>query len=199
MSLQNGMASTLAEEQARAKANSYLHLALDNTYVATAGQLNDGYWLFPVKWRGDSALSFIMVGSIAVEVNSHRVIKLTGDQLQDLREAGPVQIAQRRGELARSTDGYLLRYHARIKASLWISNRIDLKVGAEGGVLLPLENPIWRFSIYYRTVDYNLTPLGILNVDAQSGQVIPLTDPQLQSIQECVRAAKRHQALAPAA
>ena len=199
MGLHNRVSSVVNEEQARTKVDNYLNLALGSAYFAGHGRSNQGRWYFPVKWRSDETVHPVMEGGISLEIASGQVTKLTSDQIQDLREAGPVQLAQKRGELARGIDGYVLRYHARIKASLWISNRSDLKVGADGGVLLPGEQPLWRFSIYYRTSARNLTPLGVIDVEAQSGQIIPLRDQQLQTIQECVRAAKRHQALAPAA
>jgi hypothetical protein len=112
-----------------------------------------------------------------------------------MREAGPVQAAQARRELARTEDGYVMRYQARILASVWISDRVDLKVGANGGVFLPLTPPVWRFSISFK----HLEPLGVIDVDAQTGQVAPLTHKQLQAIRGCVRAAKQYQKLATAA
>ena len=199
MSQHGNPPSPMTEGRARLKVDNYLNLALGSAYFAGSGRVNEGRWHFPVKWRNADARQPIMVGGISLEIATGQVIKLTSDQIQDLREAGQVQLAQKRGELARGVDGYVLRYHARIKASLWISNQIDLKVGADGGVLLPGEQSLWRFSIYYRTSARNLSPLGMIDVDAQSGQIIPLRDQQLQTIQECVRAAKRHQALAPAA
>ncbi len=199
MNSYNSAPSSIVEEQARTQVDKYLNLALGSTYAAGYGHVHDGRWCFQVKWRNNDSMQPVMVGGIAQEIATGRIINLTDDQIQDMREAGPVQLAQKRGELARGTDNYILRYHARIKASVWISNHVDLKVGADGGVLIPLAPPIWRFSIYYRAEGSNLTPLGVIDVEAQSGQIIPLRDQQLQAIQECVRAAKQHQVLAAAA
>jgi hypothetical protein len=127
------------------------------------------------------------------------VVPLTDEQLRTVKEAGAVQAAQARGELARDEQGYVLRSHARIKASVWISDRVDLKVGATGGAFLPLDPPVWRFAIDCQLADRHLDPLGVINVNAKTGQVVPLSDEQLEAIRECVRAAKQLPALAPAA
>ena len=140
-----------------------------------------------------------IVGSVIVDATTGQVRPLTADQLRDLREAGAVQAAQARGELARDKDGYVLRYHARIKASVWISDRTDLKVGTTGGVFLAIEPPMWRFAIDFHLTDIYLDPLDVIDVDAQTGQIIPLTDAQLQNIRGCIRAAQRYQTLAAAA
>lgn len=75
------------------------------------------------------------VGAIAVDAISGQIEALTDDQLRNMREAGAVQATQGRRELARDENGYILRRHARIKANNWISDRVGLKVGAEGGYL----------------------------------------------------------------
>jgi hypothetical protein len=138
------------------------------------------------------------VGVVSVAPATGQVHELTAEQIRNLREAGAVQAAQARGELARDEQGYVLRYHARIKASVWISDRVDLKVGASGGAFLPLDPPVWRFSIDFHLEDRQLDPLGVIDVNAKTGQVIPLTNKQLQTIRGCVRAAKQHAALVPA-
>ncbi|MEZ4713569.1 MAG: hypothetical protein R3A44_40655 [Caldilineaceae bacterium] len=116
-----------------------------------------------------------------------------------MKEAVAVQAAQERGELARDERGYIVRFHARIKANSWISNRIDLKVGATGGILIPVEPPIWRFSIQLHAQEAELNALDVIDVNAQTGQVIPLTKQQLELIRGGVRALRRHQELAAAA
>jgi hypothetical protein len=199
MSLSAALDLHLTEAQARAQVNRYLTQRLGAAYSAGHSYLRDGRWCFMVSYQPADLSHALAVGVVTVDVATGRVNELTEDQLRNLRETGVVQAAQARGELARDEQGYVLRSHARIKASVWISDRVDLKVGANGGIFLPLDPPVWRFSIDFHLEDTHLDPLGVIDVDAKTGQVVPLTNEQIQAIRGCVRAVKQFQALAPAA
>ncbi|MFZ4661885.1 MAG: hypothetical protein ACOYNY_33050 [Caldilineaceae bacterium] len=177
----------------------YLSTTLSPAFKVGQSILRQGQWHCRVLCQRADMQRTPMVGSVTVDAKTGQVNPLTTDQLRDLREAGAVQAAQARRELARDEDNYVLRYHARIKATVWISDQTDLKVGATGGVFLPLDPPLWRFAIDFHLTDIYLNPLGVIDVNAQTGQVIPLTTDQLQHIRGCVRAAQRNQTLAAAA
>jgi hypothetical protein len=191
-------ATAVDEGEARRRADTYLTNTVGLAYGTGHCYLRDGRWCFMVTYQGHDLDRTAVVGVIAVDAATALVAPLTDDQIRNLQEAGAVQAAQARGELARDQQGYVLRYHARIKAGVWISDRIDLKVGANGGAFLPLDPPVWRFSIDLNSADRHLDPLGVIDVDAKTGQVLPLTPDQLQQLRECVRAAKQRSALAPA-
>ena len=180
-------------------ANAYLSTMVGPAYSVGQSVLRQGQWHCRVLCQRPDLQRTPIVGSITVDVKTGQVNPLTADQVRDLREAGAVQAAQARGELARDEEGYILRYHARIKATVWISDETDLKVGATGGVFLPLDPPIWRFAIDFHLAETYLNPLGVIDVNAQTGQVIPVTTDLLHNIRGCVRAAQRHQTLAAAA
>jgi hypothetical protein len=190
-------ATAVNEVEARRNADVYLTNWLGLAYGTGHGYLRVGRWCFMVTCRHPAQNRPAVIGVMAVDATTGQVNPLTGEQIRNLQEAGAVQAAQVHGELARDEQGYVLRYHARIKASVWISDRIDLKVGANGGVFLPLEPPLWRFSIDLTLADEQLEPLGVIDVDATTGQVVPLTSEQLQLIRECVRAAKQRSARVP--
>lgn len=185
----------LTETACRTVVEQYLANMLGTAYHAGRGQLRNGAWVFTVTNQRTDMKRIPAVGAIAVDAISGQIEALTGDQIRNMREAGAVQAAQERRELARDENGYVLRRHARIKANNWISDRVGLKVGAEGGLFIPSEPPVWRFAICYHA----LGPLAVLDVNAQTGQVTPLSDEQLQAIQENVCAIKRFQTQAPAA
>ncbi len=180
-------------------ANAYLSTMVGPAYSVGQSVLRQGQWHYRVLCQRPALQRTTIVGSITVDAKTGQVNPLTADQVRDLREAGAVQAAQARGELARDEEGYILRYHARIKATVWISDQTDLKVGATGGVFLPLDPPVWRFAIDFHLADTYLNPLGVIDVNAQTGQVIPGTTDLLHNIRGCVRAAQRHQTLAAAA
>lgn len=180
-------------------ANAYLSTMVGPAYSVGQSVLRQGQWHYRVLCQRPDLQRTPIVGSITVDAKTGQVNPLTADQVRDLREASAVQAAQARGELARDEEGYILRYHARIKATVWISDQTDLKVGATGGVFLPLDPPVWRFAIDFHLADTYLNPLGVIDVNAQTGQVIPVTTDLLHNIRGCVRAAQRHQTLAAAA
>ena len=180
-------------------ANAYLSTMVGPAYRVGQSVLRQGQWHYRVLCQRPDLQRTPIVGSITVDAKTGQVNPLTADQVRDLREASAVQAAQARGELARDEEGYILRYHARIKATVWISDQTDLKVGATGGVFLPLDPPVWRFAIDFHLADTYLNPLGVIDVNAQTGQVIPVTTDLLHNIRGCVRAAQRHQTLAAAA
>ncbi|MCB0092693.1 MAG: hypothetical protein KDE54_32625 [Caldilineaceae bacterium] len=191
--------TSTAQAQAFLKANQYIKRVLGNAFNIGKSRIRAGRCSFPVYWRAaDSEISF-MVGAVSFDDITNNVYELTADQIQDMKEAGPVQVAQKQGDLARDANGFVMRYQARIKASIWVSNRTDLKVSAKGGRFIQLDPPIWRFVVYHQSAGMDLNELDVIDVDALSGCVYPLNNQQLQSIVERVRANRQHQALAPAA
>lgn len=194
----NGKTST-TEHHAFLKIDQYVKQVLGNQYDIKNGQARERRYTFPVYWCATDVETAVMVGAVSFDMATNKICELTNDQIQDMQEAGPVQVAQKQGHFARDTNGLILRYHARIKASLWVSNHTDLKVSAKGGRFIELEPPIWRFSVCCQTANMNLYELDVIDVDALSGCIYPLNNQQLQSIVERVRANRQHPALAPAA
>lgn len=195
---ENSMTLTaeMTEVEARTAVDHYLATALGPTYQAgRAHQRTGGRLSFVVLCQREDMQRVPAVGFISVETRKGQVEALSADRLREMQEAGAVQAAQSRNELARDEEGYVLRQHARIKANVWISDRVGLKVRATGGIFVPLDPPLWRFSIYY----HDCGPLAVLNVNAQTGEIDAVTDAQLQAIREDVRALKQLQLLATAA
>lgn len=183
----------ITEATCRAAAAQYLAQSLGAAFQVGRGQLVDGIWRFTVIEQRSDMVRVPAVGTIAVEAVSGHIHTLTAEQLRNLREAGAVQAAQERRELARDDNGYVLRRHARIKANCWLSDHVGMKIGAEGGHLLIQEPPIWRFSVVCHLRNLDVCSLGTIDVDAINGQVMPLPETQIQTIQEAVSAAVRYQ------
>lgn len=183
----------LTETACRTAADQYLAKVLGTAYRADHGQLRNDAWVFTVINHRTDMTRIPAVGSIAVDGVSGQVQRLTDDQIHNMREAGAVQAAQSRRELARDKDGYVLRRHAWIKASSWLSNYVGMKIGAEDGQFIDQEPPIWRFSIVCYLGNLETRSFGAIEVDAITGQVTPLPDTQIQTIQEAASAAVRYQ------
>lgn len=183
----------VTETACRTIVDQYLANRLGPTYHAGRGQLRNDAWVFTVTNQRADMKRIPAVGAIAVDAVSGQVEALTDDQIRNMREAGAVQAAQERRELARNEDGYILRRHAWIKASSWLSNYVGMKIGAENGQFIDQEPPTWRFSIVCYLRNLETCSFGAIDVDAITGQVTPLPEPQIQTIQEAVSAAVRYQ------
>ena len=94
----------------------------------------------------------------------------------------------------------MLQPYAKLKATEWLGENLTLHFSAADGLFVPLEHPLWQFSIRFRLPRIGeIKPLGIIDVDALTGEAMPLTRKQQQTIQERVHAIIRHHELAPAA
>lgn len=187
------------EGQARILVDRYLADTMGPAYGAGPCRLQNGRMYFRIKCKRNDMHRAPIVGGIAFDLETGQIAELPSEQICNFRESSEVQAAHDRRELARGEDGFVLRLQARIKASVWISDRVDLKVSAKGGVFLPLDTPIWRFSLCFHREAIHLELLGVIDVNAQTGEVIPLPEVQLQSIRESVNAALRAQKQATAA
>lgn len=188
------MVATIIEltiEDAGAIADDYISQAFDPSFFTTNGKKVDDGWHFTVKCHRDDMTRTPAVGGLTV-FESGDVETLSDDRIRDMKEAAETQAAQQRQEFARGEDGYVLRYHARIKASCWLAKKVDLKISASSGVFIPIENPIWRFSVYDSALLSDDDPLGIIDVDATTGEVQKLDEEEIEIIIRGACASRRY-------
>lgn len=191
-------AAAITETACRAAVNQYLREALGAEYSAGKGKLCNGAWRITVLCRRQDMTRVPAVGYIAVDALTGSIARPTADQLRNMHEVGAVQAAQARWELARDEDGYVLQIQAKIKANCWLSDHVGMKIGVKDGTFIANQTPVWRFPIVTYLQRVSMGQLGLIDVDARSSQVIPLTPDQIQGIQEDVSAALRSQAPATA-
>ncbi len=188
------------EMAAQRTANGYLSDVLGNEYCALHGVYGNGCWYFLIRYQCADHQESYGVGKIAVDTSTGKVNALTDEEIQDARESSAVQIANARGEMARDAHGYLLRYQAQMNATEWLHEHLTMHFSATEGLFIPLEHPLWQFSVRFRLARVGeLKPLGVIDVDAQNGQVKPFSRQQQHRIQERVREIIRHRELATAA
>ena len=120
------------------------------------------------------------------------MIPLTSDQLREVRECADWEVARTRGELARDVDGYVSRHQANRLARRWLDQHLANEICCKGGIFIPLATPVWQFSIAFSLSDLHLEPLGVIDVDAQTGDVKPLNNDQLENLRGRVRVVIQH-------
>jgi hypothetical protein len=189
----------VALAKAQDAANVYLGNVLGAGYGATNGFYGNDYWYFLIRYRGVDGECTSGVGKIAVNAITGEITALTDEQLRDVREFSAVQAAQGRGELARDEQGYVLRYQTQMKASQWLSDNLTMHFSATDGQFESFDHPFWQFAIRFRLPRVGeIKALGLIDVDALTGKVTPLSRQQSKTIQERVRALIQHRKLASA-
>jgi hypothetical protein len=113
------------------------------------------------------------------------VINLTMDEIRVVREKAAIFAARKQGILPVNAQGYVLGEYARRRANGYLSREVSLFYSATDGIFVPLTQPIWQFSIEVRLPRLGvLGIMGAIDVDAQTGEVIPLTTKQIKRIRE---------------
>jgi hypothetical protein len=182
----------VSQDMARRSAQTYLADVLGANYDTGSSYYEKNCWVFSIRGSYVDVKQSFVVGHISIDAQTGAVISLTPDDLREIRECTEWEAARLRGELARDAAGYISRHQARRLARRWLDHHLSMKYGASGGLLIPLEPPVWQFSVYFHLHDVYLEPLAIIDVDARSGEVKPLSDEQLAIVQERVRAIIQH-------
>lgn len=174
------------------RADEYISTVFGSTYFTYDGEERDDHYHFMVKCLRDDMKRNPAVGSITV-FESGDVQVLSEDRIRDMKEAGETQAAQHRKELARDEDGYVLRYHARINASCWLADTVGHKLGATGGLFIPSERPIWRFTVQDFVMQSTNYALAVIDVNARTGEVLKPNEEEIEIIIRGVCASRKHQ------
>jgi hypothetical protein len=118
--------------------------------------------------------------AIAVDAHTGAVIPLTDDEIRVRRERALIAAAQSQGVLPVDPRGYVLAEYARRKADAYLGMEISLFCNATDGVLIPLDRPLWQFALRFGLPRLGeLGILGTLDVDARTGEPLPLTRYQI--------------------
>jgi hypothetical protein len=174
--------------------NAYLQQVLGALYRAGDGQLKaNGDWRFLILFHSSELKRPWATGTVVVDGQHGAVIPLTDEQLQEVREQALVAMAESHRELP-LMDGYVPQVFARRKANEYLSHSVGFFLMPVDGILVLSTRPVWQFSIQFRLP--RTGPLGILgsiDVNAQTGEVLPLTTEQIAAIQGQANALARSQ------
>lgn len=178
----------------------YLGRTLGTDYRAGEGrQMANGKWQFLIVYHASALDRPWTTGTVFVDPQQGMVKPLTTLQIQEVRERAAIAVAEARGEFPQS-NGYIPRLFAQRQANHYLSQQIGFFFTAIAGELLPSPRPVWRFPIQLRLPRTgDLGVLAMLEVDAQTGEVNPLTNEQIQQIQGQANALSGSQAQSPTA
>ncbi|MFN8495824.1 MAG: hypothetical protein U0350_49990 [Caldilineaceae bacterium] len=183
-SISNKITATVAQQAAQ----QYLERYFTNFEPVKPFFLErEGVWRFIVRsplWP---------LGYIKVDAQTGEPLPFTPDEIRVLKEKAAIVEAEQRNALPMDEQGYVLREYAKTQAHVYLGDQLGVYFGAANGLFIPGVSPIWQFTITYRHPNYGkIEVMGILDVDAQTGNVIPLNDQTLQQLQGRTNAIIRH-------
>lgn len=114
-----------------------------------------------------------------------RLFGLTEDEISAIREKAAVFVAKQQGVLPVNQHGYVLAEYRRHKRMAIWAPKSACSTVPQMVYLCPLAQPMWQFTIQVRLPRLGVLGLmGTLDVDAKTGEVIPLTNKQIKRIRE---------------
>lgn len=137
---------------------------------------------------------------IYVDLQNGEVIPLSPPDIQMVREKAAILAAEKQHQLPVDQQGYVLAEYARRKANSYLGREVSLFYSVTNGVFIPLVRPIWQFMIQVQLPRLGtLGMMGAIDVDAQTGEVMPLTRKQIKQIRERADALVQFHTQTPAA
>jgi hypothetical protein len=183
---------TVSQREAQQAANAYVVAHIDPALAVVSGEHYFSERIGRTVWRFIIRCQQGPLDSIQVDGHTGEVIPLSEDQMGTVRERAVIAAARTRGELPVDEHGYVLAEYARRKANGYLSMDVSLFCSASDGVLIPMARPIWQFAIRFRLPRMGeLGILGTLDVDAQTGEPIALTNKQIKQMRVRADAIRR--------
>lgn len=182
----------VSEVDAHRAASAYVARQVDPAFEVVDGAHYYSKPLGRMAWRFFVRCAEGPLYPIQVDSETGAVIPLTSDEIRVVREKAASLAAKKQGVLPLNEQGYVLAEYARRQADRYLGMQVSLFYSATDGVFIPLARPIWQFSIQVRLPGLGVIgSMGAIDVDAQAGEVIPLTQPQIKRIRERADAIRR--------
>jgi hypothetical protein len=176
---------SISQTDAQSVACAYVMAHLDPTFEVVSGAKLYSKPRASEIWQFMIRCGAAPLGVLAVDAHTGAVLPLTADEIQVVREKAMIAAARLRGTLPVNGQGFILAEYARRQADSYLGAEVSLFYSATNGVFVPLTHPIWQFTIQVRLPRLGILGLmGTLDVDARTGEVIPLTNQQIKRIRE---------------
>jgi hypothetical protein len=129
-----------------------------------------------------------MVGHITIDRLSRSITPLTQSEIIDIQQRAMHLDAQRRGEVARDSRGYILPLQAKVKVNGYMSGYVVFFASADGQPQwVDGAPPLWRVTTTFRLRGQKVCDLGSVDVNALTGEVIPLSKEEIIARQNRAR------------
>lgn len=181
---------TLTQAEAQRRAMEYVTAQIDPKLRLSdhaSYRHADDTWLFLI--RSD----YGALHSIQVKAETGKVVPLTEAQICLVRERAAIAMARSQRVLPVNQQGYVLAEYARRKASEYLDANLSMFFTATEPLFVPGNLPIWQLTIVFKMYNVGPLTLGIIDVNAHTGEPVALTNEELTRIRERASAIIRHQ------
>jgi hypothetical protein len=176
--------ATVSQADAQRAVCAYVATQIDPSFEVVQGtryyhkSLGREIWQFIVRCAAGP------LDAIAVDVQTGAVIPLAEDKIRVIREKAAVYTARKQGVLPVDADGHVLGEYARRQAERYLGEQIGMFFNAADPVFVPSDAPRWQVTIVFKRYHRGPFTLGIMDVDATTGEPLPLSKRQLKRIRE---------------
>lgn len=174
----------VSQADAHRAARLYVAAHLDPAFEVVDGAR---YFSKPLEreiWRFFVRCANGPVGAIRVDGRTGEVCPLTPDEIRLMREKSAILAARRHGVLPVDGQGYVLGEYARRRAESYLGDHIGMFFNTVEPLFVPGDHPRWQVTIVFKRYELGPFTLGVMDIDAQTGEPLPLTKPQLKRIRE---------------
>jgi hypothetical protein len=176
--------TTVGEADAHRAARDYVASHIDPTFSVVSDKQ---YHRQPIKraaWRFFICCEHGPLSVIEVDTQTSKIIPLTDDEIRVMREKAVILAAQQQGVLPTDVQGYVLGEYARRQADMYLGDHIAMFFNAADPVFVRDDPPRWQVTIVFKRYHRGPFTLGVMDVNAQTGEPFPLTKSQLKRLRE---------------
>jgi hypothetical protein len=186
----NGAMQFLQEEAAIQEATAvYIAATFGSAFSIHSADLIGEKWWIRIRCQHPELDEPLVVGSFWVDALTGQITPLTLAEIKDIQERASILIAHRQQGEARDANGFILPSQAKVKATGYVAEHIAFFARAEGQPQwLEGVPPLWRVAIaMWLRGQGNVCDLGFVDVNAISGDILPLSEDELATRQKRAR------------
>ena len=178
----------VSEDEALGAVRRYVNLELDPSFRVTGDNHANRQATERGRWRFFVCCEDGPLHAIEVDGQRGTVIPFDVSEVRVLREKAAILAARKVGVLPLDERGYVLGEYARRQASRYLGDALSMYYYGAEPVFVPCQPAVWQVNIVFKRYQLGPIMLGTLDVDARSGEPIPLTKAQIKRIRERTRA-----------
>jgi hypothetical protein len=174
----------------RQLALGYVHDAIGKTFTVAKLRLQpeQARWWALIQYQADGQCRPLGVGRVEIDAQSGRIIPLQDEEIQTIREKATILAAQQQQTIPRNANGYIPGEFARKQANRYLWDHLGMYYGATAPLFTAGVSDRWQVTIIFKMYELGPFAVGTMAVEAQMGEIVPLTKTEIQQIKERVYA-----------